>query len=42
MKAIDVGKLKISPFEFESIIEMNISKKLNEHDIFYVYWCHQR
>ena len=36
MKAIDVGKLKISPFEFESIIEMNISKKLNEHDTFYV------
>ena len=37
MKAIDVGKLKISPFEFESIIEMRISKKLNEHDTLYVF-----
>ena len=36
MKAIDVGKLKILPFEFESIIEMRISKKLNEHDTLYV------
>jgi len=37
MKAIDVGKLKISPFEFESIIEMRINKKLNEHDTLYVF-----
>ena len=36
MKAIDVGKLRISPFEFESIIEMKIRKKLNEHDTFYI------
>ena len=37
MKAIDVGKLKISPFEFESIIEMRISKRLNEHDTLYAF-----
>ena len=37
MKAIDVGKLRISPFEFESIIEMRINKKLNEHDTLYVF-----
>lgn len=37
MKLIDVGKIKVTPFEFESILEMRIGKKLNEHDTLYVY-----
>ena len=36
MKLIDVGKLKVSPFEFESILEMKIEKRLNEHDTLYI------
>jgi len=36
MKYIDVGMLKISPFEFESIIDLKIEKTLNEHETLYV------
>lgn len=36
MKPIDIGKIKIPPFEFESIIEINIEKELNEHSMLYV------
>jgi hypothetical protein len=36
MKTIDVGKIKISPFEFESLIEVRIEKKLSEHSTLYV------
>ena len=36
MKQIDVGKLVVSPFAFESILEMRIVKRLNEHDTLYV------
>ena len=36
MKLIDVGKLKVSPFVFDSIIEMRIEKRLNEHETLYV------
>ena len=35
MKLIDVGKMKISPFEFESILEVQIEKELNEHSTLY-------
>ena len=36
MKQIDVGGIKVSPFEFDSILEMRIEKKLNEHETLYV------
>jgi len=36
MKAIDVGKMTISPFQFESILEVRIEKELNEHATMYV------
>ena len=36
MKLIDFGKVKVSPFEFDSILEVRIEKKLNEHDTLYV------
>ena len=36
MDYIDVGKLKVSPFEFESILEIKINKELNEHATLYV------
>jgi len=36
MKPIDVGKIKVSPFEFESILEIKIKKELNEHSTLYV------
>jgi hypothetical protein len=35
MRIIDVGKIKISPFEFESILEVKIEKELNEHSLLY-------
>jgi len=35
-KLIDVGKIKIVPFDFERIIEVRIEKKLNEHSTLYV------
>ena len=37
MDQIDVGKFKVSPFEFDSIIEVRIKKNLNEHSTMYVY-----
>ncbi|MCL1983017.1 MAG: DUF2345 domain-containing protein [Clostridiales bacterium] len=36
MKLIDVGKITVSPFEFESIQEIKIEKRLNEHSTLYV------
>ena len=36
MKLIDVGKIIVSPFEFESILEIRIEKELNEHSRLYV------
>ncbi|MCL1981932.1 MAG: contractile injection system protein, VgrG/Pvc8 family [Clostridiales bacterium] len=36
MKPIDVGKINVDPFEFESIQEIKITKKLNEHSTLYV------
>ena len=36
MNIIDVGKIRISPFEFESILEVRIEKGLNEHSTLYV------
>ena len=36
MKLIDVGKIKVSPFEFESILEVKIEKNLNEHSTLYI------
>jgi hypothetical protein len=36
MKPIDVGALKVSPFVFDSILELKIEKKLNEHETLYV------
>jgi len=35
MKIIDIGKMKISPFEFDSILEVRIEKKLNDHSMMY-------
>jgi hypothetical protein len=35
LKLIDVGKLKITPFEFESLLEVRIEKELNEHSTLY-------
>jgi len=35
VKLIDVGKINISPFEFESILEVRIEKALNEHSTLY-------
>ena len=35
MKLIDVGKISISPFEFESLIEVRIKKELNNHSTLY-------
>jgi len=35
MKLIDVGKITISPFEFDSITEIKIEKGLNEHSTLY-------
>ena len=32
MKYIDVGKLKVSPFVFDNILELQIDKRLNEHN----------
>lgn len=37
MRPIDVGKIKVSPFDFERILKIQIEKKLNEHSILYVY-----
>lgn len=37
MEAIDVGKIKIEPFEFARIHDIEIKKKLNEHSTLYVY-----
>jgi len=36
MKLIDVGKIKVSPFEFDSILEVTIEKVLNDHSTLYV------
>ena len=36
MKPIDVGKIKVTPFEFESILEINIQQEINEHSTLYV------
>ncbi|MCL1810487.1 MAG: phage late control D family protein, partial [Clostridiales bacterium] len=36
MKLIDVGKITVSPFVFDSIQEIRIEKKLNEHSTLYV------
>jgi hypothetical protein len=36
MKLIDVGKIKVSPFEFDSILEIKIKKELNDHSVLYV------
>jgi hypothetical protein len=36
MKLIDVGKIIVSPFVFESILEIKIEKRLNEHSTLYV------
>ena len=36
MKLIDVGKIKVTPFEFDSILEIKIIKELNEHSVLYV------
>ena len=36
MEQIDVGKLKVSPFAFDSIEEIRIEKALNEHSTLYV------
>ena len=36
MKIIDVGDIKVAPFEFESIIEIKINKEFNEHSTLYV------
>jgi murein DD-endopeptidase MepM/ murein hydrolase activator NlpD len=35
-KLIDVGKIAVSPFEFDSILEIRIKKELNEHSTLYV------
>ena len=35
MKIIDVGKMKIAPFEFDSLLEVKIEKKLNDHSTLY-------
>jgi len=35
MKLIDVGKIVVAPFEFESIQEIRIEKQLNEHSTLY-------
>jgi len=35
MKLIDVGRIIVSPFEFESILEVRIEKALNEHSTLY-------
>jgi hypothetical protein len=35
MKIIDVGKMRISPFEFESLLEVRIDKEINEHSTLY-------
>jgi len=37
MKSIDVGKLIISPYEFDSILSLRIEKGLNEHSTLFVY-----
>ena len=36
MKLIDVGKIRVTPFEFDSILEVRIEKELNEHSTLYV------
>ena len=36
MKLIDIGKIIVAPFEFYSIQEIKIEKKLNEHSTLYV------
>jgi hypothetical protein len=36
MKSIDVGKIKVSPFEFETVIEIKINKEPGEHATLYV------
>ena len=36
MKLVDVGKLKIAPFEFERILELKIERNINEHAVLYV------
>ena len=36
VEVVDVGEIKISPFEFESILEIKIEKELNEHSTLYV------
>jgi hypothetical protein len=33
---IDVGKIRVTPFEFESILEIRIEKELNKHSTLYV------
>jgi hypothetical protein len=37
MKPIDVGRISITPFEFESILEIRIEKPLNDHATLYVH-----
>lgn len=37
MKPIDVGKIKVLPFEIERILEIKIEKEINEHSTLYVY-----
>ena len=37
MKPIDVGKIKVTPFEIERILEIKIEKEINEHSTLYVY-----
>ena len=37
MKPIDVGQLKIAPYELERILELKINKPLNDHSTLYVY-----
>ena len=34
---IDIGKIMIMPFEFDSILELKIEKELNEHSTLYAY-----
>ena len=37
MDQIDVGKLTVAPFDFDSIIEVRMEKALNEHSTLYVH-----